>query len=143
MNLLQITRAQALAAEINSINSETLSFIRSQLQRVWDLANTPEQQQAVMDVFGTNAVTALTVYATIHGTLTELGASGEVPEPAFDIFTPNEDGTVLFVPPPEPDIGEYRVRMISGEHSQVMDVPRTDQVNLDLKTGDTVTVTNS
>lgn len=91
-----------LAAEIDAINRETVGFLRAQAVRAYALANTDGHQQAVMDALGTQAAAALQSYAAIHGVLTALGEADGIPAPDFSKWSINPDGTVQFVPPPEP-----------------------------------------
>jgi hypothetical protein len=94
MNLLQKSPAQAIAEQIDQINVQTIGFLKSQAKAAYDLANTAGQQQAVMDAFGTNAAQALSVYAAIYQTLESLGHADDLTAPNFDVFTPNQNGTV-------------------------------------------------
>lgn len=90
-----------IAAEIDFINRETVGFLRAQASRAYALANTPGQQQAIMDALGTQAATALGAYAAIHAVLTTLGAAEGIAAPDFDKWQVAENGTVTFVPPAE------------------------------------------
>lgn len=85
-----------IAAEIDLINRETVGFLRAQASRAYALANTPGQQQAVMDALGSQAATAIDTYAAIHAVLTTLGAAADIPAPDFDKWQINQDGTVTF-----------------------------------------------
>lgn len=97
MNLLP--QSISIAAQIDSINRETVGFLRSQASRAYHLANTDGNQQAVMDALGTQAASALQAYAAIHGVLAALGASDGIPAPDFSIWQINQGGTVAYVPP--------------------------------------------
>jgi hypothetical protein len=97
-----ITTSQKIAAQIDSINAETLSYLQAQAKRVYALANTDGDQQAIMDAFGTQAVAAISTYATIYGALATLGQAGELTAPDLTVFVPQEDGSVLYVAPPAP-----------------------------------------
>jgi len=88
-----------LAAEIDSINRETVGFLRAQAVRAYALANTDGHQQAVMDALGTQAAAALQSYAAIHGVLTDLGAADGIPAPNLSMWQVNNDGTVKYVKP--------------------------------------------
>ncbi len=88
-----------IASEIDGINRESVSFLRAQAKRAYDLANTEGLQQQIMDALGTNAATALQSYAAIHGVLSALGAAEGIPEPDFEKWTVNNDGTVIFNAP--------------------------------------------
>ena len=96
-----------IAAQIDSINRETVSFLRAQSFRAYYLANTEGQQQAVMDALGTQAASALQAYALIHTALTSLGSSDGIPAPDFSKWQVNQDCTVTFIstetPPTEGD----------------------------------------
>ncbi len=102
MSLIPTTSAQRTAQLIDSINVESVNFLRSQMQRAYQLANTPGEQQAIMDAFGTNAAQAVTIYATMRAALASIGQADSLPEPDLAMFTPQADGTVVFTAPPEP-----------------------------------------
>jgi len=103
MSLIQKSTAEKLANEIDSINTEAISFIKSMMSNAFAKANTAGEQQAIMDVFGTNAVNALTVYSTFHAALSALGQAEGLDVPNLAVFTPQSDGKVIFVAPPEPE----------------------------------------
>lgn len=96
MSLIQKTNAEKIAQEIDSINTEAISFIKAMMSNAFAKANTAGEQQAIMDVFGTNAVNALTVYATFHAALATLGQADGLSLPDFSIFQPQADGTVRY-----------------------------------------------
>lgn len=95
-----------IAAEVAQINQETVSFLRSQARRAFALANTPGQQQEILDAFpalGLHAANALATYAAFHGALAVIGRDDAVPVPDFETFQPQADGTVLYVAPEQLD----------------------------------------
>jgi hypothetical protein len=103
MSLIQKSPAEKLANEIDAINTEAISFIKAMMSNAFAKANTAGEQQAIMDVFGTNAVNALTVYSTFYSAISALGQDDGLAAPDFNIFQPQPDGTVIFVAPPEPE----------------------------------------
>jgi hypothetical protein len=103
MSLIQKSSAEKLANEIDSINTEAISFIKSMMSNAYAKANTAGEQQAIMDVFGANAVNALTVYSTFHAALTALGQADGLAAPNLVVFQPQANGKVVFVAPPEPE----------------------------------------
>jgi len=103
MSLIQKSPAEKLANEIDSINTEAISFLKSMMSNAFAKANTAGEQQAIMDVFSTNAVNALTVYATFYSAISALGQADGLAAPDFNIFQPQPDGTVIFIAPPEPE----------------------------------------
>jgi hypothetical protein len=103
MNLLPKSPAQTIADQIDQINVQTISFLKSQAKAAYDLANTSGQQQAVMDAFGLNAAKALSVYAAIYQTLAALGESDGLAAPDFNQFSPQPDGKVIFTAPAQPE----------------------------------------
>ena len=107
MSLIQKSHAEKLANEIDSINTESISFLKSMMSNAYAKANTAGEQQAVMDVFGSNAVNALTVYSTFYAALSTLGEAAGLAVPDLTIFQPQPDGSVLFVAPPEPDLSSF------------------------------------
>jgi hypothetical protein len=102
MSLIQKSTAEKLANEIDSINTEAISFLKSMMSNAYAKANTKGEQQAIMDVFSTNAVNALTVYSTFHAALSALGQADGLDAPDLTVFTPQPDGKVIYVAPPEP-----------------------------------------
>jgi len=102
MSLIQKSPAENLANEIDSINTEAISFIKSMMSNAFAKANTTGEQQAIMDVFSTNAVNALTVYSTFYAALSALGQADGLTAPDLTLFTPQPDGTVNYVAPPAP-----------------------------------------
>lgn len=103
MSLIQKSTAEKIANEIDAINTEAISFIKAMMSNAFAKANTAGEQQAIMDVFGTNAVNALTVYATFHSAISALGQADGLSSPDFTVFQPQADGTVIVVAPPQPE----------------------------------------
>ena len=103
MSLIQKSTAEKIANEIDSINTEAISFLKSMMSNAFAKANTAGEQQSIMNVFGTNAVNALTVYSTFHAALSALCQSDGLAAPNLAMFTPQSDGKVFFVAPPEPE----------------------------------------
>jgi len=89
-----ITPAFRAAAEIEQITADTISFVEARLKQLHELA----ADSAVFDVFGKNAVPALTAYSAFHAALSV--AKLDHTAPAFDlaIFQPQPDGSVKYVP---------------------------------------------
>jgi hypothetical protein len=90
-----ITPAFRAAAEIEQITADTISFVEARLKNLYELAADP----AVLDVFGKNAVTALTAYSAFHSALSV--AKPDHTAPAFNlaIFQPQPDGSVKYIAP--------------------------------------------
>lgn len=101
MNLTTTTNAQRIAREIEGITSETISFVSSQLNRIYQLANTQGEQAAIFEAFGTNGTAALQAYVVFQTALNAVGSSA--PTPDQSAFQPQPDGSVLYVAPPEPE----------------------------------------
>jgi len=99
MQLLSKTTAETAAQLIDSINTESVNFLRSQMKRAYLLANTEGEQQAIMDAFGTNATKAVTIYATFRAALASIGAAGDLVDPDLTVFTPQPDGSVKYTAP--------------------------------------------
>jgi len=98
-----IPKSTQIAAQIEKINAETISFLRSQAKRAYDLVNTEGEQQAVLDVLGTQASEALNIYGTITGALVSLGKADGLTYPDPSVFVANQDGTITYVAPVIPD----------------------------------------
>ena len=89
------------AAEIERINRELVGFIRHQLDRSYSLVMA--DPQAVLDALGTEAKTALMRYVVLHSALKLMDEAGDLANPNYDIFQPQDDGRVIYVAPPEPE----------------------------------------
>lgn len=95
-----------IAAELAEIIKSTPSFLRDRMARAYERVNTTGQQQAVLDAlpdFGVTAGQALTLYATMQGTLNGLGMGDGLAPADLTVFVPQQDGTVLYVAPPAPE----------------------------------------
>lgn len=100
MTLIQLTVAQAIAADIQTILEEIKDFNVAALKRVYDLVNTPGRQQAVLEVFGENGASAFQAYVALQMVMEQL-APGKVPVGNPEIFVPQEDGRLVFVELPD------------------------------------------
>jgi hypothetical protein len=96
---VQTSPAREAANEIQSLITELVGFNAATLRRIHELANTPGQQQAILDKFGAEGASALTAYATLQSAM-ELVAPGSVPPANPEVFMPQPDGTVRYVAPP-------------------------------------------
>ena len=101
MNLVTTTNSQRIAAEVESITKETISFVAARLNQIYSLVNTPGEEANILAAFGTNGVAALQAYGAFQAASAAVGVS--VPAPDLERFVPQEDGTVSFVPPAEPE----------------------------------------
>ena len=90
-----ITPAFRAAAEIEQITADTISFVEARLKQLHELAGNP----AVLDVFGKNAVRALTAYSAFHTALTIAKLDHNAPPFDLSVYQPQPDGSVLFVAP--------------------------------------------
>lgn len=124
MNPYETKTARDIAADIKGTAREIVGFLRASLARTFDAANTPGQQQAVMDALDDpqrelvhyvalqTVLSIVTSPATVPQKMAVLGqiqsalTTAEFPlgpgaPPAnLAIFQPQADGTVAFVPPP-------------------------------------------
>ena len=101
-----MTTPHTTAATIAEIISSVPAFVVLQMSRAYSLANTPDQQQAILDAmpdFGVTPVQALTLYATMQTALGSIGLAGNLPVANLTIFQPQPDGSILYVAPPEPE----------------------------------------
>lgn len=96
MPLIEKTEAEKAAQKIDAINEELFSYVRARMAEAHALANTPGQEQAIMDVFGTNAAAALNVYAVMKAALDEVGQGQGLGAVDTVVFQPQEDGSVVF-----------------------------------------------
>lgn len=97
MPLIEKTEAQKIAERIDGINEELFSYVRARMAEAHGLANTPGKQQAIMDVFGTNAAAALNVYAVMKDALDQVGRGQGLGGVDTTVFQPEVDGSVSFV----------------------------------------------
>lgn len=103
MDTTQLTNHQ-LAAQVDEINRETISYLRAQAARAYNLVNTPGRQQGILNAFpdlGLVPVRALQTYGAFQGALAAIGAAEGLAAPNLSVFQPQKDGAVLYVAPPE------------------------------------------
>lgn len=103
MNLVTITTAQRIAAEIEQVTAETLSFVEAQLKRLYALANTPGEQANILAAFGANGISALGAYASFKSALDSAKPGNTAEAVNLDVFQPQDDGSVIYVAPPQPE----------------------------------------
>lgn len=95
MNFTSITSAQKTAADIEQITSETISFVEARLKQLYSLSSNPE----VLSVFGENAVPALGMYSAFLQALSVVKPDHSAPDFDLQVFQPQPDGSVIYVPP--------------------------------------------
>lgn len=99
MRIPTITTGQRIAAEIEALTNETLRHVESQLTRIYWLANTPGEQAAICEAFGTHGTSALAAYEAFRAALTTGMPSHTVREVNVQVFQPQADGSVIYVAP--------------------------------------------
>lgn len=97
MKLIQITPAQQSAQHLDVIQAITINQIEQALHNSYNLFTTEGQEQAILDVLGTNAVKGMEIYITLYTALTALKPDHNAPAPPLDNFVADEDGTITFV----------------------------------------------
>jgi hypothetical protein len=97
MQLIQITPAQQLAQQLDSLQTYTITQIEQALHNSYNLFTTEGQEQAILDVLGTNAVKGMEIYVTLYTALTALKPEHTAPAPPTDKFVANADGTVSYI----------------------------------------------
>ena len=103
-NLIPKTNPQRIAEEIDADQRELLNHVQSMLSNIFAKVNTAGEQQAILDTFGANGVKALTSYSAMFQAVSAINPATTVPAPDLLVFQPQQDGSVLFVAPPEPEI---------------------------------------
>lgn len=98
-----IPTSTQIAARIEKINEQTISFLRSQAKNAYSLVTTEGEEQAILDVLGTQAVEAITVYNTLYNALDSLGQTDGLTAADPTVFVANADGSITYVAPPEPE----------------------------------------
>ena len=98
-----IPKPTQIAARIEKINEQTISFLRSQAKNAYSLVTTEGEEQAILDVLGTQASEAVTIYGTFYNALESLGEADGLTAPNPEVFVANADGSVTYVAPPEPE----------------------------------------
>jgi len=101
-----MTTPHTTAATIAEIIASVPAFVVSQMSRAYALANTPDQQQSILDAmpdFGVTPAQALTLYVTMQTALASIGLAANLPVANLTIFQPQPDGSILYVAPPEPE----------------------------------------
>jgi hypothetical protein len=96
MNFTTITAAQRTAADIEQITADTISFVEARLNQLHSLSSDPD----VLAVFGTNAVSALTMYSAFLQALSAVKPDHSAPTFDPEIFQPQPDGSVVYAAPP-------------------------------------------
>lgn len=97
MKLIQITPAQKSAQRLDAIQSITFRQIEQSLKDSYKLFTTEGQEQAILDVLGTNAVKGMEIYVGLYTALAALKPDHTAPAPPIDKFVANEDGTITYV----------------------------------------------
>jgi hypothetical protein len=97
MKLIQINPAQQSAQHLDAIQTITIRQIEQSLNNSYKLFTTEGQEQAILDVLGTNAVKGMEIYVTLYTALTALKPDHTAPAPPTDKFVANEDGTITYV----------------------------------------------
>ena len=97
MKLIQTTPAQQSAQRLDSIQSIIIRQIEQSLKDSYSIFNTEGQEQAILDVLGTNAVKGMEIYVGLYTALTALKPEHTAPAPPVDKFVANQDGTITFV----------------------------------------------
>ena len=97
MKLIQTTPAQQLAQRLDAIQSIIITQIGQSLTDSYKVFTTEGQEQAILDVLGTNAVKGMEIYVGLYTALTALKPDHTAPAPPTDKFVANQDGTITFV----------------------------------------------
>jgi len=101
------------AAEINRINRDMVSYMRCQLAASYALVMSDPQE--TLDAMGTEAKDAITRYATMHAALLSLGEAEGIATPDYQMFQPQDNGTVIYVAPPPPPATDDEIPPIDPE----------------------------
>ena len=109
MSLIPKTPAQLIAEEIDQSQSELLRHVESMLANLYAKVNTAGLQQEILNAFGANAAKAVSDYAAMFQAVSAINPSTTAPAPVLTVFVPQQDGTVLYVAPPEPVIPEIPI----------------------------------
>ena len=96
MKLIQITPAQRSAQRLDAIQTITIRQIEQSLKDSYKLFTTEGQEQAILDVLGTNAVKGMEIYVGLYTALTALKPDHTAPAPPTDKFVANKDGTIAY-----------------------------------------------
>ena len=97
MQLIQINPAQQHAQHLDAIQAMIINRIEQSLNDSYKLFTTEGQEQAILDVLGTNAVKGMEIYVTLYTALTALKPDHTAPAPPTDKFVANQNGTITFV----------------------------------------------
>jgi hypothetical protein len=99
MIILQQSLASQNAYSIQQETKALAEYTHSALLRIHALANTPGQEQEILDCFGSNAATALAAYSAFANAM-NLVKPDSIPLPNQEVFQIQQDGTVVYVAPP-------------------------------------------
>jgi anti-sigma factor RsiW len=119
-----LTNAQKTAARLDEMNEQVASHLEAIGKEAFTLANTPGQEQEIMDALGTQATSALAGFGVLQlasllfaaigkgktdevlqilqslaPSLADLKVVSPVPAANLEIFQPQPDGTVAYAPP--------------------------------------------
>jgi len=94
-----IPKSTQVAVRIEEINEQTVSFLRAQAKNAYSLVTTEGEEQAILDVLGTQAIEAITVYNTLYTALDSLGQADGLTAHNPEVFVTNADGSVTYVAP--------------------------------------------
>ena len=97
MKLIQITPAHQHAQHLDIIQSIIIRQIEQSLKDSYKLFTTEGQEQAILDILGTNAVKGMEIYVGLYTALAALKPNHTAPAPPTDKFVANQDGTVSFI----------------------------------------------
>jgi len=97
MQLIQITSAQQHAQHLDAIQAMIIANIEQSLKDSYRLFTTEGQEQAILDVLGTNAVKGMEIYVGLYTALTALKPDHTAPAPPTDKFVANQNGTIAYV----------------------------------------------
>lgn len=101
MKLIQKTKAQQIAFELQTRTENLISHVESELTALYSAINTDGEQQAILDEFGTNAINAIQAYIAFQTPLAAIKQYTTAPIADLTSFQPQADGTVVYVEPVE------------------------------------------
>ena len=106
MNYLTKTKAQEKAERITARAKELASHVESTLKAMFGAITQDIDPQSVLDVFGPNAAKVLADYTAMQQAVASINPETSVLAPDPAMFAANQDGTVVYTAPPEPEIVE-------------------------------------
>lgn len=106
MNYISKSPAQDKAERIARRASELANHTEAVLRALYAELTNDADPQAIFDAFGPSASKVLADYLVLQTAVAAINPDSTVPAPDPAMFAANQDGSVTYTAPPEPEIVE-------------------------------------